>query len=36
MMHCNDIDKCLTDQSSKGMKEGLHPFAFLFNTATVR
>jgi len=24
MMHCNDIEKCLADQSSKGMKDGLH------------
>jgi len=35
MMHCNDIEKCMADQSSKGMKKGLHPFAFLFDTATV-
>lgn len=34
MMHCNDIEKCMADQSPKGMKKGLHLFAFLFNTAT--
>ena len=28
MMHCNDIEKCLTDQSPKGMKKGLHPTDF--------
>ena len=26
MMHSNYIQKCLTDQSSKGMKKGLHYF----------
>jgi hypothetical protein len=35
MMHYNDIEKCLIVQSSKGMKKGLHPSAFLFDAATV-
>jgi len=26
MMYCNDIDKCLTDQSSKRMKKGITLF----------
>ena len=26
MMHCNDIEKCMADQSPKGMKKGLHLF----------
>ena len=24
MMHCNDIEKCMENQSPKGMKKGLH------------
>jgi len=28
MMHCNNIKNCMTDQSSKGMKKGLHLFVF--------
>jgi len=26
MMHCNDIEKFMADQSPKGMKKGLHLF----------
>jgi hypothetical protein len=35
MMRCNDKNKCLTDQSPKRMKKGLHPLAFLFDAAMV-
>jgi translation initiation factor 2 beta subunit (eIF-2beta)/eIF-5 len=24
MMHCNNIEKCMANQSTKGMKKGLH------------